>query len=266
MAGGSTATHPARTGSRRTTTGRMYAGTAILANATASRTVPQSIAFPTVAAGRRLADRGPPPHAIRSDRVFPARLQVRDVGCASALPIAHRADGLPDDGRGGRPRVRGADVLTIRYQRGSGWHLSGRRLADGAGPLQPRVVGGQPMDDTVNFVSGDRALMRRAVAGRSSRSTQPAHADADGAARTHRLSAVGFGRQLRRARLQFQPRFHDGDLLPRLQDRPPDTAGRLIPSLYRRVDGSATPDELVQGVERLDFLYGVQYATPRSII
>jgi len=38
----------------------------------------------------------------------------------------------------------------------------------------------------------------------------------------------------------------------------PDTAGRLIPTLYRRQNGTQV-DELVQGVERLDFIYGVQY-------
>lgn len=42
-------------------------------------------------------------------------------------------------------------------------------------------------------------------------------------------------------------------------DANPDQPGRVIPVLMRKVNGSATPDEIVQGVERLDFTYGVQF-------
>jgi type IV pilus assembly protein PilW len=156
--------------------------------------------------------------------------------------------------------VRGADVLTIRYQRGTGWNFLAQPGAPQPLLLQPRVVGGQQMDDAVNFVNGDRALLLTCGGG------QIFQVNAAG----NTLTPTGLENLA-----AYQPSGSIGSFDVRVFNfsrdfttityylaykTDPDTPARLIPTLYRRVNGSATPDELVQGVERLDFIYGVQYA------
>jgi len=181
-------------------------------------------------------------------------------GCTPTVPTGSAPNGLPSGGEADGLRVRGTDVLTIRYQRGTGWNF----IVGGGSPapitLQPRVVGGQQMDDTANFTSGDRALILTCGGG------QIVQVNAAGTT----LTPTGLENAS-----SYQPSASVGSFDVRVFNfskdfmtvtyylaykNDPDTAGRLIPTLYRRVNGSATPDEIVQGVERLDFLYGVQYA------
>ncbi len=169
------------------------------------------------------------------------------------MPIGVAPDGLPDDGLGNGLRVRGADVLTMRYQRGTGWNFA----VDAAAPepnilLTPIVIGGQQMDDPVNFVTGDRALLLSCGGGQifqvgaagntltptgleSSSSYKPA-----ATVGSFDVRVFNFSRDFITVSYYLAYRTD------------PDNTGRLIPTLYRRQNGSATPDELVQGVERLD--------------
>ena len=184
-------------------------------------------------------------------------------GCtpANTLPIGSAPDGFPADGApADGVRVRGADVLTIRYQQGTGWNFA----ADASAPpniiLAPAVVGGQNMDDPVNFQNGDRALMLTCGGGqvfsvnRSGNTLTPIGLQnvnsykPSGNVGTFDVRVFNFSRGFTTVTYYLAYKVD------------PDNATRFIPSLYRRVNGSATPDELVQGVERMDFIYGVQYA------
>jgi type IV pilus assembly protein PilW len=184
-------------------------------------------------------------------------------GCNPGVPSGAAPDGLPAEGEGDGLRVRGADVLTIRYQRGTGWNF-----AVGAGTPPPlaltqTVIAGQPADDPLNFVSGDRAVLVTCGGG------QIVQVNAAGNAQAQTLTPFGL---LNNA--SYNPANVVGSFDVRAFNfsrdfitvtyylaykNDPDTPGRLIPVLYRRANGTQT-DELVQGVERLDFIYGVQYA------
>jgi type IV pilus assembly protein PilW len=179
-------------------------------------------------------------------------------GCTPAVPAGAAPNAFAGEGLGDGLRVRGADVLTMRYQRGTGWNFVVGGGSPAALTLTPAVVGGQQMDDPVNFVSGDRALLlscgggqifQVAAAGNALNPTGLLNSS------TYKPSATVGSFDVRV--FNFSRDFLTVTYyLANKAD--PDTPGRLIPTLYRRQNGTQV-DELVQGVERLDFLYGVQY-------
>jgi type IV pilus assembly protein PilW len=179
-------------------------------------------------------------------------------GCTPGVPSGSAPDGLPGEGQGAGLRVRGADVLTIRYQRGSGWNFNVTNDVPPKIVLAPAVIGGVAMDDPVNFATGDRALLLSCGGG------QIFQVSAAG----NTLSPIGLENSS-----SYRPAANVGSFDVRVFNfskdfvtityylaykTDPDNAARLIPALYRRQNGNAA-DELVQGVERLDFVYGVQY-------
>ncbi len=179
-------------------------------------------------------------------------------GCTPAVPNGASPDGFPAEGLGDGLRVRGADMLTIRYQRGTGWNFTVDASAPPKVTLVPTMIGPQSMDDPVNFVNGDRALLLSCGGGQifqvsaagnvltptgllDSSSYKPA-----ATVSSFDVRVFNFSRDFLTVTYYLA---YKADL---------ETPGRLIPTLYRRQNGSQV-DELVQGVERLDFLYGVQY-------
>jgi type IV pilus assembly protein PilW len=209
-----------------------------------------------------------------------------DASCG-AVPngSASAADGLPPIGTAAGNRVQGADVLTIRYQSGSGWAY--RLTGAGSGnnttlilyprlnPLYPaagntdRYLDDDPADPRYSFETGDRALVTKCSAG------QIFQVSVAGTGATPTLSpdpsvpisaafkvddpSVGHATTFDARVFNFTKNFVTVTYYLRYQ-ADPATPGRVIPTLIRKVNGAANQgDEVVQGVERLDFLYGVQY-------
>ncbi len=180
-----------------------------------------------------------------------------DTDCTSGLPA-----GLPNQGLDAGDRVPASDVLTVRYQRGSGWPVQSTTCASGAAlTLEP-----QSGDDTVNFSAGDLALVSdcqnvsvlpvagyaanvltldTVLAGSTPTCTNPGNRD---------MRVFNFSKDFVTVTyyLQLQP-----DLNP---DGRPNANGavRLVPTLMRRENGVNPPQELVRGVDEMRFLYGVQ--------
>ncbi|HVJ62187.1 MAG TPA: PilW family protein [Tahibacter sp.] len=168
--------------------------------------------------------------------------------------------GLPAAGVAAEQRVPGADVLTIRYQRGSGW----RYIPSAAGVVPPTLTlqTTDPNVDPLNFQSGDFAMIS------DCNGSQIVAVNVTGSV----LTVV----DLKNAQFYDpSPQGVDCDArvfnatrdwntvtywLKLIDDPNPQApASRLIPVLMRNDNGVS--EELVQGVERLDFLYSVADAT-----
>ena len=245
--------------------GPQYPATGIYVNAAGVSNVTSSKAFPDSGGLAGLAPAGYPGSAVYplSPATFLRGYECAAAGsCVPTVPTPAGVDGLPDAGHVAGKRVPYADVQTIRDQRGTGWPFA----AVGSGAtaqvvLNPTIVGGVQVDDPVNFVSGDRALVTSCGGGQIF-TTQVAGnvLTANGL-----LNATAF--QPNGTVGSFDSRVFNFDrdfitvtyYLQYKADTNPDQPGRLIPVLMRKVNGSATPDEIVQGVERLDFTYGVQF-------
>jgi len=177
--------------------------------------------------------------------------------------------GLPDEGTDPDKRVAGSDVLTIRYERGSGWPFTttptGNCSSNATLALNP-----QTGDDPVNFDAGTQlALVTDCV----NSSVLPVASFASntltlGTLLSGATAACSNGSGSRDMRVfNFSKDFvtityylvlkEDQD--PDGRPNSPTAAKRVIPVLMRRENG--TSQELVQGVDQLSFLYGVQDPT-----
>ncbi len=173
--------------------------------------------------------------------------------------------GLPAIGTGNGSRAQGADVLTLRYLRGDGVRITGES----------------------NFLIGDGAAAQLTLDATDAPTLDLAGASGNAVWITDCSSAAIARGTLAGATLTLAGNFgapaNEDDYLPRFDQKSdarvfnlgrdlatvsyflqlkadPDFPGRRISSLMRRqnVDGVATAQELVEGVERLDFLYGVE--------
>ena len=182
-----------------------------------------------------------------------------NADCSTGLP-----DDLPDQGLEVGDRVPASDVLTLRYQRGSGWPIeatAATTCASGGALTLARQLG----DDPINLVSGELALVSdcqnvsilpvAAVAGSSvtlgNLLSGKAPTCSNPGSRDMRM--FNFSKDFVTVTyfLQFQA------------DDNPDARSnsalstRLVPVLMRRENGG-DPQELVRGVDQLRFHYGVQ--------
>lgn len=245
--------------------GPQYPGAGIYVNANGVSGLTTSNAFPDSGGTAGLAPTGHPAGTVYplSPVAFLRGYKcAADGSCVPTVPNGASPDGIPDAGTVAGSRVPYSDVLTIRYQRGTGWPFT----AAGSGAtaviaLHPTIVGGVQVDDPVNFAANDRALITSCGGGQI-------FATSTGGST---LTPTGL-----QSAAAFQPNGSTGSFDARVfnfdkdfitvsyylqykADPNPDQPGRLIPVLMRKVNGSATPDEIVQGVERLDFTYGVQF-------
>jgi type IV pilus assembly protein PilW len=184
-------------------------------------------------------------------------------GCTPDVPDSgSAADKLPAEGTTDGKRVAGADVLTIRYQRGTGWpYTVDKTTAPPTLTLVPTKVGTTQVDDTVDFVTGDRALITTCGGGQVFGVTAAANVLTP----TDLLDATVFSPNPNVGSFDsrvfnFSRDFVTVSYYLEYQDDPnPDAADdRVIPVLMRKENGG-DPAEIVRGVERLDFVYGVQY-------
>lgn len=184
-----------------------------------------------------------------------------DSDCTSGLP-----DFLPDQGLADGDRLPASDILTVRYQRGSGWPVIGANTCTTGGTLNFAPQAG---DDPVNFDAGlpyQVALVSDCV----SSSILPV-AGIGGTTLTlgtvlggvSEPSCTSTGTRDMRVFNFTQDFVTVTYSLELREDENPDARPnspaprRLIPVLMRRENG-ADPQELVRGVDELKFLYGIQ--------
>ena len=174
--------------------------------------------------------------------------------CIPAAPSTLPAPGLTDG-----QRVPNTDMLTIRYQRGSGWPISGTGNCAAGGTL---TLAPQLGDDPVNITTGSLALVSDCqspyvipisnVAGNALTvaprlpGTLPCRALA-----TRDVRVFNFSQDFVTITYYLGFRTNDNP------DARPNAGGlRLVPSLIRRENG--VDQVIVQGVDRLNFRYGVR--------
>lgn len=136
--------------------GPQYPGMAIYANVAGVSNITPSKAFPDSGGNAGLAPAGWIPGTVYpvSPATFVQGYQcAADGSCSPDVPDPSGVDGLPGAGTGDGQRVNWGDVLTIRYQRGTGWPFS--VVGTGAAAeitLQPTMVG-QPRSTTRSISS-----------------------------------------------------------------------------------------------------------------
>lgn len=182
--------------------------------------------------------------------------------CAAGMPAFLPAQNLVAGGR-----LPASDVLTVRYQRGSGWPVPGANTCSTGGTL---TFAPQAKDDPVNF---DPALGAQlaVVSDCVNSSVVPVAAFAGTTLTLGNVLASGVGEPActnpgeRDMRVfNFSRDFVTVTYSVELrEDESPDARPnspaprRLIPTLVRRENGGDA-QELVRGVDQLKFLYGVQ--------
>ena len=196
---------------------------------------------------------------VLSPRFFMQGYRCVSGTCTPAVPTG--AGQIPAAGLAANSRVPNSDVLTIRYQRGSGWPLTvtGNCAAGGSVTVDP-----QPGDDPVEFSTGNGlALISDCqnpsivpVTGFSgnviSIGSTLAGTPTCGANVVRDVRVFNFSDDF--VTVTYYLAFRNDDNPDARQNSA--AAKRLIPTLMRRENG--VDQELVQGVDRLDFRFGVQ--------
>lgn len=205
---------------------------------------------------------------ILSPRYFVQGYSCTTASCTpNGLP-----SGLPAAGTNVDQRLPGSDVLTIRYQHGTGWSFLSSNAATDASCATGATLrlNAQTGDDPVNFSAGQLALVTDCI----NSSIVPIGSVAGNVLTLGNLTS-GSGMCLNSGShdmrvFNFTSDFSTVTYYVRLrEDKSPDarpnsstSATRVIPVLMRRENG--VEQELVQGVDQLTFRYGVQDATGRT--
>ncbi len=196
------------------------------------------------------------------------RFFIQGHNCIGSTCTPNVPGGLPAAGLVAGRRVPDADVLTVRYLRGTGWPIDGTGNCETGGTL---TIAPQVGDDPVNFaaatpqlaflsdcqtpsifpvanVAGNQLTFGNVLAGGSSAIDSVAASCAASGARDVRV--FNFTRDFVTVTYYLAFRANDNP------DATPNAGGlRLTPVLIRRENG--VEQELVRGVDRLDFVYGV---------
>jgi type IV pilus assembly protein PilW len=227
-----------------------------------------------------------PLNGFISPRYFMQGYECDATSCSPATPAAKspQTTTFPAMGTTAGSRVKGTDVLTIRYQRGTGWPtIACTGGATGTFSVQPSagdatITPAAPADPDMSFGAGDIALItdcntteiftvKNAVASGKA-TTYPKVDLVPNDSGVNAPTCFGnFSSNDVRA-FNFSKDFITVSYYLKLKANPsPDApSGSMISSLYRRYGYGAPTllnpdpreDELVEGVERLDFLYGVE--------
>lgn len=199
-----------------------------------------------------LATDGRPPSGWAGSEAYPlsASFFVRGYECSTGTCQPALPTGFPAQGTTVGNRVVGADVLTVSYLRGIGSVFTS--TGTGAATVFTLQPGHNFQPNDLALFAGCSApiLFRAAVAGNTVTPTgllQPAQFLTGSANAPCDTRLFNFTRDFITASywLQLQADTNPGA-----------DAGRLIPTLMRR-EGADPAQEVAQGVERLDFLYGV---------
>ncbi len=213
---------------------------------------------------------------------MPSFLFMRGYDCAlnACTPVDPAAAGLPASGMAAGNRIRGTDVITVRYvDPSSGWAIGAagssisKTSSDGSISsiiLNPRA-GEPPRSD---FSSGDLVMLADCSGSQifaanyvaaSGTLTLPSDRNFDSSRPTApRLESAAKLFDLNR---NLQTVTYYLKLVSANNDSKPPLTGALIRRVNGglRLDGStnqpgASEDELVRGIERMDFRYGVEDA------
>lgn len=220
------------------------------------------------------------PGAPAAPYSMPSFLYTRgyDCGLTTCAPINPTTAGLPAMGTAVGARVKGADVLTVRYLNpSSGWEIgavggSTIAAASSAGEVTSITitkVGNEPPRS--NFTDGDLAML----ADCSNAQIFAANYNASTGVLTPKVSANFTGTGPVAQQPESAPMVFDvnRDLQTvtyylKVVSANNDAKAPFTGALMRRVNGGTanaaqggSDDELVRGVERLDFRYGVQDST-----
>lgn len=219
-------------------------------------------------------DAGGFPTAAAATKGYPLSPRYFIQGYSCPTPGACTPSGLPSDlppeGTSPGQRLPASDVLTIRYQRGSGWPAAaiGACSSGATVAIQTSTV---PGNDPFNFAAGDLALITDGV----NSSVLPV-ASYSGSALTIGTTLPGVTTQCVNPGNRDQRVFNfskdfvtvtyfvrlDADPNPDARPNSPTAAQRVIPVLVRRENG--VNNELVQGVDQLSFVYGVQNSNGKT--
>lgn len=199
-----------------------------------------------------------------SPRYFMQGYDCGSGGCSPSTPPIPSA--IPAPGTGDGDRVRNADILTVRYLSRPGWFIGACDVGSRA-----MTVVSDALSPPLDIANGDVVLVS---------DCSNAHiftAQVAGNVITPTALATGGEVKCPASASIDDPNVLDGD--PRLfnftrgfasvtyylkvrADSNPDRPGRMVPVLMRREsDASGMREhEIAEGVERLDFLYGVENA------
>lgn len=233
---------------------------------TSARVLAASLPFPDSGNSKSFPQTGPSTGNATTFYALSPRWFVQGYECSTGtcVPVVPTSDSpaIPSASVASGKRVPKTDMLTVRFQRGTGWPLTAANCISG-GSL---TISPQSGDDALNFgASNNLALVTdcvnpnilpiSAVAGNTLTigATLPGGASpfcGTNAATDTRV----FNFSADFVTVSYYLAFRD--------DNNPDAsansaaAKRQIPVLIRRENG--VEQEIVQGVDRLDFLYGVQ--------
>lgn len=201
------------------------------------------------------------------------RYMVQGYTCASGSCTPTVPTSIPSAAVQVDKRVPNSDVLTIRYQRGTGWPIAITNPPTTCASASTFSIVPATGDDPVNFGVGDLALVSdcqnvsviptRAVAGNTLTvgNIIPGSVPVCANPGDHDMRVFNFSKDFVTVTyfLMFK---EDGN-----PDGKPNSAGpkRLIPTLMRQENESGLtvpvtppPVEIVRGVDRLDFRFAVQ--------
>ena len=200
---------------------------------------------------------------VLSQRFFMQGYRCVSGTCTPNLPTG--SGQVPAAGLAPGSRVPNSDVLTIRYQRGSGWPMTidGNCISGGTITINPQAGDDDPAPDP-KFANGDLALISdcqnpsvlpvTGIAGNviTFGTVLPGGTPTCTATALRDLRVFNFSEDF--VTVTYYLAFRD-DESPGAKPNSPSPK-RLIPTLIRRENG--TEQEIVQGVDRLDFRFGVQ--------
>lgn len=225
----------------------------------------------------------PAPPLDLSARFYVQGYDCDASGCQPQVPALPAT--LPVVGDADGNRVRGSDVLVLRQLRSSGWEVVDctltpaplLRVRPAAASSNPPAPADPPFDITAGQIAMMSDCDKPQIFGVGGVTASTVLAGAIDVTPDGEAAAGGFvcpastpGREVRLFNVSDD--FVTITYYLRLRaDQNPDAPGRLVPVLVRREVTTTQPgnvdrvveQELVQGVERLDFLYGIHRGVDR---
>ncbi len=192
-------------------------------------------------------------------RMFVQGYECTSGTCAPALPTGSNT--IPAVGDEAGKRLKGTDVLTVRYIAGSGWPITSAATTCTTGTeitLSPQTGDDDLTASAHSFDANNLAF----VSDCQNPSILPVASIAGNVLKLGTVLGGGGGPSCGAAANRDTRAFNFSKdfatvtyFIKLVADQDPGASGRLIPVLVRRFNGA--DQELVQGVDRLDFLYGV---------
>lgn len=257
MLGGQYCNNSASSGWKFTSNGGVFPGNALTSYAPGVSSTAANGAFPDSGGSAG----APPAGWANGYQVSPA-LFVQGYECSASGPCTPQVPDLPAAAVSADARVPYADVLTLRYQSSSGWSYT----VAGTGAATVITLGSGGADNTALAV-GDFALITKCGGGQILRTDTPGPSLSSTTLPATFVApdpTAGLNSAFDARVFNFSRDFTTVTYFLQFK-ADPNVANRLVPVLMRRVNGGAaiaggSTAELVEGVERLDFVYGVQYA------